>query len=406
MPDTWTDITKPAVGDPTKKQAFADKVIDNLTFLRANMVAARDIIPNGSFELDSDANSIPDLWTHSNFTGGSTTLDTTAGNFIHGGKALKFVHPGGGGNGGGTLTSTNFLDWSEKRPMLLAWAHKSSAAAMRDKVEIQWFDSAQALISTSAVYDSQANPTSWTEQTGAAYPPTNTRYAKLKITGGDSSVSTGGSSYWDDFRILEPKVGHQLREMDLRTAGTYTWVAPLTGTVELHVIGGGGGGGGGDGGGSSTGGGGGGAGGYSVSLFDVTSGTTYTVVVGAAGTAGAITTNGGGGGNSSFGGVVTANGGNGGVHGGGAGTGGAGGSASSGVVNVTGGSGGNRSGSTGGNGGIHPLNRLRAAGGTGTANNGNAGALSGDGGGGGSSGNATGGAGVAGRVIIRWFIQE
>lgn len=395
MSDTWTNITKPSVGDPTKKQAFADAVIDNLTFLRSNLVASRDVIPNSSFELDSNSDGVADSWTETTSTGGDISLDTSAGNFVHGGKALKFVHPGGAGNGGGSVKSTNFLDWSEKRPLLLAWAHKCSVAAMRDKVEIEWYDSTQTIISTAVAYDSQANPTSWQEQRGGASPPANTRYAKIKVTGGDSSVSTGGSSWWDDFRVIAAaRFDHKA---EFTVGGTYTWVCPAdVYTVAVTVRGAGGGAGGGDGGGTA--GGGGGAGGYAKKIgYSVAPGTAYSLTVGAAGTGGALNNSGTAGGNSDFNAAITANGGSGGVHGGSTGNGGAGGTASGGDVNTTGGAGGNRSGGTGGTGGVHPDVGYRPAGiGVGTTK---PGLLNGTGG---ASGQGAGADGAAGYVLIEF----
>lgn len=392
----FTTITAPAVGDPTKLTALAQAIIDDLNYLHANFVSSRDIIPNGSFELDSDANNEPDQWTKAaSGLGGTYTLTTTAGNFIHGGKALSMTHPGGAGNGGYTAKSSNFLDWSEKRPLLLAWAQKASAAAMRNKVEIEWYDSAQALISTSAIYDSQANPTSWTEQRGGAWPAANTRYAKIKITGGDTSVSTGGTVYWDDFRVIQQwRYNHKV---EFTTAGTRAWVAPAdVWIVDVTVRGGGAGAGGGDGGGTA--GGGGGAGGYSRKVgYAVTPGTAYTLVVGAAGPGGALNNSGTAGGQSHFNSAIIANGGSGGVHGGSTGAGGAGGTASGGDVNTTGGAGTARSGGTGGDGGIHPSVGYRPNGiGVGTTN---PGLQSGTGG---ASGQGAGADGAAGYVLVEF----
>ena len=138
----WTNITKPAVGDPTKKQAFADVVVDDLTYLYnqfLSLVGSREIIVNGSFESDADADGYPDGWTRTLYTGGSFTFDLSTsaadGKAIHGKRSVKFTSPGGVGNGGGYLESTDFFEISENRTYVLSWQHKSSVAGIHNLVE-------------------------------------------------------------------------------------------------------------------------------------------------------------------------------------------------------------------------------------------------------------------------------
>jgi len=387
----WTNITKPTVGSAIRKW-LADKIIDNLNFLFGLFSSAQSSnIANGSFEIDGDADGIPDEWDRTLFTGGSFTLDTSAGNFIHGAKASKFVHPGGGGNGGGYLTSKDFFDWSEQTPLLLEWSHKCSVAGMLDKVDVLFYDSAKALISTVNVYSSTANPTSWTMQRGLAHPPATTRYAKIRITGGDSSNTTGGSSWWDNVSIVQFTRQFE-QEVIFGTPGTFAWRAPTNCKLaNVQVIGGGGGG---AGGGSN--GGGGGAGGYSQIWFVPTPGSDYAIVVGIAGTAGANPNGAGGnGGQSSFNATVLANGGTGST----SSSGGAGGSASGGDTNVAGGAGSNRVSSAGDiDGGVNPQVGVVA-----TINNGVA-PYYGAGGAGAGGVVTTGSIGGVGAVIIRWRV--
>jgi hypothetical protein len=382
----FTTLTKPDSGDATRK-SLADGIIDNLAFLYGVYASLHGAsVPNNSFELDTDSDGIPDEWTRTLFTNGAFALDTTAGNFIHGSKSAKFTHPGGVGNGGGTLITADYFEWNEKRPIVLQWSHKCSAAGMLDKVEMQWFDSALSIISTSTIYSSTSNPTSWAQQAGAASPPVNTRYAKLKITGGDSSVNVAGSSYWDDFRILD---GSFKREIILAVPGSFTWTPPSDAQFCYAEIFGGGGGGGTSS--AGNGGGGGGAGGYSSRYF--TPSGTYAITIGSKGAtdaAGTATTFAG----------MTANGGSAGVSGAGGGAGGAGGTASGGDVNTNGSAGSARSGGDGGAGGsnasvgIKNNNQTSGAGANGH--------YYGAGGTGGANGTLAGGEGSAGAIIIRW----
>lgn len=335
----FTTIIKPTVGAAIRK-FIIDKVIDNLNFffgIFSSLQAAN--IPNGSFEIDGDNNGIPDEWDRTLFNGGSFSLDNTAGNFIHGAKAAKFVHPGGASNGGGYLQSADFIDWSEKRPMLLQWSHKSSVAGIRNKVDVLFYDASKSLLATVAAYDSQANPTSWTVQNGGAMPPANTRYAKIKITGGDSSITTGGSSWWDDFRMLPMDFENQFTF----TPGTYVWTCPPdVYFAYVYNLGAGAGGGGGDGAGTPDPGGGGGGGALAIKYLRTTPGTDYTIVVGLAGTGGPGSQHGTSGTATTFSGsgITTISGGGGsfgnGDTGGTPGAGGAGGVASGGDVNING----------------------------------------------------------------------
>lgn len=172
--------------------------------------------------------------------------------------------------------------------------------------------------------------------------------------------------------------------VEYTSAGTFSWTAPLTGTVRVFVVGGGAGG-------REGQSGGGGGGGAAVGTVSVSSGTVYTITVGAGGT---FQNNGGT--TSALGLTAT-----GGVSQAGA-TGGAGGSGSGGNEgNYTGGRGGDSSGANGGTGG-----GSGGFGGTSISGNGGGGGAAGtgsvsgrtvpSGGGGGSSYGMGGGAGGAG----------
>lgn len=397
----FTAITKPAVGDPTKKSAFADLVVDDLNFLYnllLSTIGSREIITNGSFESDVDADSIPDNWTRTLYDGSSTFSHETStsaadGKSIHGKRSVKFTSTGT--LGGGYITNTDFFEISEKRYYMVGWTHKSSVATIRNLVEISWYDSTQAFISTSTLYDSTANPTAWTLSVEACEAPANARYAKLTLTGAKNGTAVAGSAWFDDVRI---------GTMSLETQaiadgpGGGTWKAP-TGVyfAEFICIGGGGGGGASNGG---NGGGGGGGAGYCRAVLAVTPGTSYVTAIGAGGV-GAASSNGTAGGNTSI--VIgattlLANGGSGGVF---EISGGAGGTASGGDVNTSGGAGGDQAGGVGGAGGIVTPLGVSA---TGTAA-GTPVVGQGYGAGGAGSGGVFSGAGAngyRGALIIRW----
>lgn len=406
----FTTITKPAVGDPTKQQSFAARVVDNLIYLYnsfLSLVGSRETVINGSFESDADGDGFPDGWTLTKYTGGTFSHETSTAaaddKSVHGKRSIKFTSPGGGGNGGGYVTSTDFFEISEQRPYFLSWWHKSSVAGIHNVVAIQFYDSTQTSISTKTLYDSAANPVVWQVQHGNFAPPDAARYAKIILTGAKDDNTTAGSAWFDHVQI--GSLNFQ-KSVDFIRAGTFKWTAPSNvSTVEATVIGGGGGGGGEQG----NGGGGGGAGGTAKVIVTVTPGSTYDLVVGAAGAAGlgATPTDGGAGGNSTM--VVgattyTGAGGTGGLRSTAGGTGGAGGAGTNGDQNTTGGTGGTRSGTTGGDGGKIAIFGPYAPGGTAVVGLGADGPHYGAGGAGAgdAGGNNNGGAGAAGAILLRW----
>jgi hypothetical protein len=381
-------VTKPAAGDAGRK-ALIDAIIDELNALNGDAAALGDMIPNGSFELDTDADGIPDGWTRTLFTGGSTALITS--DQRHGQKAFRFTSPGGAGNGGGYL-ETDFFEVSPLLAYLIRWDFICTVADVRVILAVRFFDVNQSFISSATIYDEATNnPTAWAIRIGGAEPPSTARYAKLRITGCDSSDPTAGSVTFDDVSM---KTFLPEKRVEITTPGTHEFIAQQSGAVMVEVWGGGGGGGGGNGIGNE--GGGGGGGGYARKWFLLTQGATYSLVVGAPGTGGSGAPGpGGAGGTSSFGGTVSATGGAGGVQGS-AGTGGAGGTGSGGDVNLSGGDG-QPKGGGGGAGGIGARTNIRAPNpGSGVGNPGPTYAAGGSGGG----GTNVGGAGGAGLVRL------
>ena len=381
----WIDLEKPDAGETTDK-SWADAVVDNLGFLKSATDSSPDTsVPNPSFEIDTDNDGKPNEWTFTPLPNGNGTLVTSAQ--IHGQRAFKFTRALGNGNGGGELITTDFFEVSEKRPLELQWSHYCTAAGMHDKVEVLFYDVLQTtLISTVAAYDSTSNPTAWRIQSATVTPPTNARYAKLKITGGATDANFAGDSFWDDFKFQESG-SRAHRTMTIITAsGTWTCPNHIT-RVKIRLWGGGG------AGDNAANSGGGGSGEYVEAVLDVNPGQGYTVNIGAGGTsAGAA------GGNTNIGTLLTAAGGTGGS-GAGGGAGGTGGGGSATAFRIAGQRGRNGLGGIGigGAGGDAPCG---GGGGSGTASSGTNGVVPGGGGGGGNS--AAAGDGANGRIIIEY----
>lgn len=376
----FTAITKPTQGKPTRK-SLVDAIIDDISYLYGRSNTA-NTISNPSFEDDTDADGIPDGWTRTLFSGGVFLLDNT--DEQSGVNSVKFTSPGGASNGGGYIENTDAFSVSPNRPAMLLWEMKSSVAGVSNRVEMFWFKSdltASATPSTS-LYNSTANPTSWTAFKAFATPPSDARFAKVRLTGCHTASTTAGNTRFDNVLI---SMLQTVPTMEVLTASS-NWTCP-TGVhyVEIAAWGGGG------GGGSHTSGvsGSGGGGEYATGRYAVTPGTLYGYVIGAGG---AAVSGAGAAGNAgtatSLGALIAANGGAGGASAAGTPTGGAGGAGGAGGTFAIAG----QVGDTGGaNGGGAP-----AGGGGGK---GSAGIIPG---GGGGSAVSTGFAGANGRIVLRY----
>ena len=154
-------------------------------------------VVNGDFEDTTVSSTLPDEWTITLYTGGTGVIDSTD---RHSGvKSLKFTSTG---TGGGYAVTDNFIACSPDIPVNCNFSIKSSAADVRNLVEVLWYTSAQVLDSTTTLYDdSTTNPTSWTAKSIAANPPSTAYYCKLRLTGCHSSDATTGSTWFDNVAL-------------------------------------------------------------------------------------------------------------------------------------------------------------------------------------------------------------
>lgn len=234
----FTAITKPAVGDPTRKDTFADQVIDDLDYLYGAAAASGGgRILNGSFESGSAANTAPANWTMTLASGNSTAFETTAANVAHGAQSFKMTTPGSI-TGGVALEANDFGILGEGQVLNFSWYMKSTVAGILNTVAVNWYDRAGSLISTTTLYTSTANATSWTYYNYAATAPANARFFKLVVTGVNNA--TAGSVYWDGFECRTGPL--YLRTVYTTGSGTHTY-QKWTNRIKVTGCGGGGGGG-------------------------------------------------------------------------------------------------------------------------------------------------------------------
>ena len=204
----------------------ADAVVytdDNVNLESSSSATGADnLILNGSFEDDADADAVPDNWTKTLYTGGAFTLDTTTQ--MHGSKSAKFTSTG---TGGGYLTSTATYAIKPSAIYTVGFSLKASVADVRNVAEILWYKAdgtASATASTTIMDDSTTNPTSWTEKWYEATAPSDAYFAKYRLTGCHSSDATSGSTWFDDAIFTD---GFKKRASNT-VAGTVTMSGTLT----------------------------------------------------------------------------------------------------------------------------------------------------------------------------------
>lgn len=181
--------TEIAVKKPIR-QSLMQKIKDNFDYLISSINPSGGVI-NGDFEIDSDADGKPDNWSISLYPGGSQSLDTT--NPASGSKCLKFVHPGGTGNGGGYADS----DYIPFYKFGVVWVYVRATASCKNIVEIRYFDKDKVYLGSINIDGRTDTPTTWTPLIGAIPDYTSAKYIKIRLIGGYTDTNVAASIYFD-----------------------------------------------------------------------------------------------------------------------------------------------------------------------------------------------------------------
>ncbi len=164
---------------------------DNINPATTSSTSNFSLQDNSSFEGGVDANGHPLNWVTTEW--GTVSIDSTDNG--HSENSAKFASTG---SGGGFIQSENFIEIDEFRTYSLHWLMKSSAAGVRNLVQIKYYTDAQVSVSTEILYDeSTNNSTSWEAREYEANPPSTARYCKLEFYGAHSSDSTPGNVWYD-----------------------------------------------------------------------------------------------------------------------------------------------------------------------------------------------------------------
>ena len=164
-------------------------------------------IPNGSFEIDG-TNTLggttgnPFGWTAAMNANGSTAIDNTTNNQVHGANSIKIIGSAASNNGG-TQTSNNFFPVNALNPMWLSFWTQSSVAGVLNTITIYWYNpnfTANATPST-IVFTSVNNPLSWAKFIAKCTPPTGAAWCKVQISG--VIGTTSGTAWFDEVEFVK-----------------------------------------------------------------------------------------------------------------------------------------------------------------------------------------------------------
>lgn len=205
---------------------------------------------NGSFEIDSDGDTVPDNWVLTSYTGSTNAI--VSSDQRHGQYSMSFTSVG---SGGGFIVSSNFVLVDEDTNYNFAFSLISTAADVRNLVEILWYDEGFTSISNTTIYDdSTTNPTSWARYASQVTPPADAKHAKIRMYGCHSSDATVGTTRYDDVKfaaaeltsVSKPATHNanytfilsDIWKTHLKTAAdttTRTWTIPLNATTPFPV---------------------------------------------------------------------------------------------------------------------------------------------------------------------------
>lgn len=200
-------ITRPATGDPTRLDTYGIPVLDELDALAAAAVIVTStfgLVPNGSFEIGSAADTDPAGWTLAIAAGNHTAFETSAANIDHGAQALSMTSPGG--ITGGVSATSGYLLCSAGNKFALSWLFRTSVATTTNTVQVKWYTSSGSLVSTDTLYSKAVgNTLTWLQMAAVCTPPATAVYFKIVLIGVNST--TAGVAYWDGVQLLPYKSG-------------------------------------------------------------------------------------------------------------------------------------------------------------------------------------------------------
>jgi hypothetical protein len=189
------DVKKPIT------KSLWEKVKNSLDFLNGQVSGQflGNQIPNGSFEIDSDGDGVPDGWTRSLYPGGAGGRDTA--NAAHGAACIYATHPGGSGNGG-ALFRSDFVPYNSYIQPVFTWLSWATVASMGTEVVVEWYDSSKVYISSAIVRSSTSNSLTPVKYIMGVFAHSDARFFRLVLSVDDSGTQ-GGTAYFDGVSVSD-----------------------------------------------------------------------------------------------------------------------------------------------------------------------------------------------------------
>jgi hypothetical protein len=166
-----------------------------------------NLAPNSSFEVSATGSTISDGWTNvtSNGNGGASML-RVSGQQSDGSVSMNASVTG--------TTSYSYITSSAFLPVKPLTTYYMGSDAKHDVtqnscasglyVQIGWYTSAQAAVSSSNVVNNSATTTSWVTYGGTAQAPSNATFAKILIYNYQVASNPNGCSRWFDNVVFRP----------------------------------------------------------------------------------------------------------------------------------------------------------------------------------------------------------
>lgn len=225
-----------AVGKPVTN-GLMTTIKDNLDYLYGLSDPGYSGVLNGSFEIDSDADGIPDGWTRTLYTGGAGAREDGATNQDFGRYSYKFTHPGGATNGGGQLTS-EYIEISESVSPIVEFTWYGNSAC-KSEVKVEYFRAAKTSISTETLWTNVAasSPAAFARVVKFGLPPGEARFMKIIICGGvvDATYNAAGMVYFDNIRCNPLPVEINGDDFTITEATTSSSSYATLGTANIRI---------------------------------------------------------------------------------------------------------------------------------------------------------------------------
>lgn len=228
--DIWYEQTAKIdvkTADDVQVEGFpVDDLSPNIEATSSTIQQGQNLVINGSFETDANADNQPDDWVIAELSNATIEMDNAAGSQMHGEYGLKFTSTG---SGAGTATSAEFFVPSGGKINTIFNFRVENAAidASTNNVIIEWYkkDGNPSATPTTTVWQiTSGAPTAYTEYKFTDDVPSDATKAKLRLTGITAGGTETTGSIWFDNVTVEKVFDSQYSDSATTTAVGQTFV--------------------------------------------------------------------------------------------------------------------------------------------------------------------------------------